>query len=55
MKLDKECEKILDKALADESITRKEAKRLMEIDLHSPEMYALCAVADNMNLICHPY
>ncbi len=49
MKLDKECEKILDKALADEPITRNEAKRLMEIDLHSPEMYALCAVADSMS------
>ena len=49
MKLDKECEGILDKALADEPITREEAARLMHIDLQSPEMYALCAVADNMS------
>ena len=49
MKLDKECERILDKALDDEPITRQEAVRLMHVDLQSPEMYALCAVADSMS------
>ncbi len=49
MKLDRDCEEILDKALADEPVTREEARRLMEIDLQSPEMYALCAVADSLS------
>lgn len=49
MKLDKEVELILDKAQADQPLTRQEAERLMRIDLQSPEMYALCAVADNMS------
>jgi biotin synthase len=49
MKLDKECELILDKAQDGQPITRQEAKRLMQIDLQSPEMYALCAVANNIS------
>ncbi len=49
MKLDGECERILDKALKDEPITHDEAVRLMHIDLQSPEMYALCAVANTMS------
>ena len=49
VKIDKECERILDKAQADQPITREEAGRLMQIDLQSPEMYALCAVANDMS------
>ena len=49
MRLDKKCERILDKALADEPITREEAVILMHVDLQSPEMYALCSVADSMS------
>jgi biotin synthase len=49
MRLDKECELILDKAMADQSITRREAARLMSVGLQSSEMYALCAVADNLS------
>jgi biotin synthase len=49
MKLDSECERILDKAQAGQIITRQEAGRLMQVDLQSPEMYALCAVADGMS------
>jgi biotin synthase len=49
MQLDKEYERILDKALAGEPITRHEAKKLMAIDLQSPEMYALCAAANSLS------
>lgn len=49
MKLNSECERILDKARADQPVTREEAATLMQIDLHSPEMYLLCSVADSMS------
>lgn len=49
MRLDKECDRILEKARIDETITFEEAERLMYIDLQSPEMYALCALANDMS------
>jgi len=49
VKIDREYENILDKALAEQPVTRKEAIRLMQIDLQSPEMYVLCAAADTLS------
>jgi biotin synthase len=49
MRLDRNCERILDKPRDDQPITREEARSLMQVDLQSPEMYVLCAVADNMS------
>jgi len=49
VRLDGDCERILGKARSDQPITREEAKRLMQVDLQSPEMYALCAAADDMS------
>jgi len=49
MKLNRECERILDKTLNGETVTRQEAVTLMQVDLQSPEMYALCSVANSLS------
>jgi biotin synthase len=49
MKLDKIIEIILDKALDEQPISRDEALMLMRINLLSPEMYALCGVANELS------
>ncbi|MDQ0285259.1 biotin synthase [Desulfofundulus luciae] len=48
MKLDPEIEKILDKALAGEQITRQEAVKLLQVDENSPELYAIMSVANTL-------
>ncbi len=49
MKLDQKVEEILDKALKEQPISRDEAINLMEIELLSPEMYALCGAANELS------
>ncbi|MFC2057132.1 radical SAM protein [Chloroflexota bacterium] len=49
MKIDNNCEKILDKALSEQPLDREEAVQLMQVDLYSPEMYALCSAANDMS------
>ena len=49
MELDHEVVKILDKALDEQPLTRTEALTLMDIDLLSREMYALCAAANELS------
>jgi biotin synthase len=49
MKIDRTVETIMDKALDEQPITREEALTLMSIDLLSPEMYALCGVANELS------
>ncbi|MDD5703653.1 MAG: hypothetical protein PHU23_16590 [Dehalococcoidales bacterium] len=49
MKIDIEYGRILDKALDEQPITRKEAVRLMQVDLQSHEMYVLCSVANTLS------
>ena len=48
MEANSDVEAILSKGLSRSGITREEALRLMEIDVHSPEMYSLYFVADRM-------
>ncbi len=52
MKLDPKIEKILDKALAGEQITRQEAVKLLQVDENSPELYAIhtCSVYQIVHL-----
>jgi biotin synthase len=49
MKLTPVIEEILEKASVEQAITRGEALTLMNIDLLSPEMYALCGVANQLS------
>jgi biotin synthase len=49
MNLNKQILDILDKAMAEQIISRDEALRLMKIDLMSPEMYLLCNAADQLS------
>lgn len=49
MKLERSVEMILDKALDEQPITRQEALVLMDIELLSSEMYALCGVANELS------
>jgi biotin synthase len=48
MRIDWDVERILDRAQAGEDLTRDDALGLMGVDLDSPEMYLLWAVADRM-------
>jgi biotin synthase len=49
VKLDKDCARIMDKALEEGTVTRQEAATLMHVDLQSPEMYALCSAANSLS------
>lgn len=49
MRINKEIETILDKALDEQPIHRDEALTLMQIELQSPEMYLLCSVANELS------
>jgi len=49
MKLDHKIVTIIDKALDERLIDRDEALTLMQIDLLSPEMYALCGAANELS------
>ncbi len=49
MKIDKEIEAILNRALDEQPIHRDEALLLMQIDLQSPEMYLLCSAANALS------
>jgi len=49
MELNYKIKGILDKAFDEQPISRPEALTLMAIDLLSPEMYALCAVANEVS------
>lgn len=49
MELEPRIERILDKALNEQDLTRADALELMHIELASPEMYALCGVANTLS------
>jgi len=49
VRLNKDVEAILDRALGGDPVSRDDAMRLMSVDLLSPEMYALCGVANELS------